>query len=47
LQYNQVLANLHFSLFFIGVNITFMPLHFLGLAGMPRRIMDQPDYYQG
>jgi len=47
LQYNQILANLHFTLFFIGVNITFMPLHFLGLSGHPRRIPDQADYYQG
>jgi len=39
--YNENLGKFHFWMSFIGVNITFFPMHFIGLAGMPRRI---PDY---
>ncbi|HLY05613.1 MAG TPA: cytochrome c oxidase subunit I [Rhizomicrobium sp.] len=46
-RYNEALGQIHFWLTFIGVNIAFFPMHFLGLAGMPRRIADYPDAFAG
>lgn len=39
-MYSERLGQWHFWLSVIGVNLTFFPMHFLGLAGMPRRVAD-------
>jgi len=40
-MYSETLGKFHFWLSAIALNVTFFPMHFLGLAGMPRRV---PDY---
>jgi cytochrome c oxidase subunit 1 len=44
-MYSEPLGKLHFWLSFIGANVIFFPMHFLGVSGMPRRVADYPDAF--
>ncbi len=49
-MYSEFLGQLHFWVFFVGVNIMFFPMHFLGMSGMQRRVPDYTDalaYWNG
>jgi heme/copper-type cytochrome/quinol oxidase subunit 1 len=47
LTYNELRGQVHFWALFIGVNLTFFPMHMMGLAGAPRRMFDHPDAFSG
>ena len=44
-KYNEFLGATHFWLMFVGVNVVFFPMHFLGAQGMPRRYVDYPTAF--
>jgi cytochrome c oxidase subunit I len=44
-MYNETLGKIHFWMTFVGFNVTFFPMHWLGLQGMPRRVSDYADRF--
>jgi cytochrome c oxidase subunit 1 len=45
-QFNETVAHIHFWVTFVGVNLTFFPMHFIGIGGMPRRIPSYPEVFE-
>lgn len=46
-HYHELWGQCHFWLFTIAINMVFLPMHFLGLAGLPRRVPDYPEAFAG
>ena len=46
-NYNEFWGKVHFVMTFVGFNVTFLPMHILGLQGMPRRIAMYAPEFQG
>jgi cytochrome c oxidase subunit 1 len=44
-MYDETLGRIHFWLTFIGFNLTFAPMHLIGVQGMPRRVADYPEQF--
>jgi heme/copper-type cytochrome/quinol oxidase subunit 1 len=47
LSYIESRGQVHFWTLFLGVNLTFFPMHMMGIAGAPRRMFDHPDAFAG
>jgi cytochrome c oxidase subunit I len=46
-MYDESMGKLHFWLTFIFFNLTFAPMHLIGVQGMPRRVADYPEQFAG
>jgi len=46
-MYDETLGKVHFWLTFVGFNLTFGPMHLIGVQGMPRRVADYPEQFAG
>jgi len=46
-MYDETLGKIHFWLTFVGFNLTFGPMHVIGVQGMPRRVADYPEQFAG
>ena len=46
-MYDERLGKLHFWMTFVGFNLTFFPMHWIGVQGMPRRVADYDDAFAG
>jgi cytochrome c oxidase subunit I len=44
-MYDERLGKLHFWLTFVSFNVTFFPMHWVGLQGMPRRVFDYDERF--
>jgi cytochrome c oxidase subunit I len=46
-MYDETLGKVHFWITFVGFNMTFGPMHYIGLRGMPRRVVDYAEEFAG